>query len=234
MTRGEEDCVIEPLSPLRRVIAARMVEAKQTIPHFRVHATIETGALQSLRETLRAKGECPSMNAFVVKACACALTDVRELNIQWDEQAIRHFDDADISIVTAVPGGLTTPILRQANRKSIWEIAEEAKELAARALRQDLKMSEIFGGTFSVSNLGMFGAEQFDAIINPPQCAILAVGGLQQRYLPDEADQPRLTSVIICTLSVDHRAIDGATAASFMCSLRGRLEEPISLFGSSQ
>nr|WP_198148650.1 2-oxo acid dehydrogenase subunit E2 [Sphingomonas sp. Y57] len=225
-----DDHELAPLTPLRRIIAARMAEATRTIPHFRLTAAIELDALLALREAIGAqRGNAPSVNAFIVKACGLSLVEVPELNIQWADDGIRSYADAHIAIVTAVSGGLSTPIVAQANRKSVWEIAEETRALAARAARQELTMAEIMGGTFSISNLGMFGVEQFDAIINAPQCAILAVGAARPQLLPDAAGAPRLARLLSCTLSVDHRAIDGTTAAAFLQALRARLEAPACL-----
>lgn len=219
---------IVPLSPIRKIIAARMVEAKQTIPHFRLSAEIEVDALIALRGALTAAdGLGISLNALIIKACAAALIDVPAVNLQWAGDAIHQYRTADISIVTALPGGgLSTPILRDAQAKSVQDIASEVKVLTKRAGDNALKMDEVFGGSFSISNLGMFGVEAFDAIINPPQCAILAIASTRRRLLPSEAGEVRAAMVLPVTLSVDHRAIDGAAGASFLNALRKRIEEP--------
>jgi pyruvate dehydrogenase E2 component (dihydrolipoamide acetyltransferase) len=218
-----------PLTPLRKVIAARMTEAKQTIPHFRLVADLEVDALLELRRDLRAAHpeRDLSINDLLIKACAMALIDSPALNIQWVEGELRQYRTADISIVTALEGGLSTPILRSAETKSVWEIAREVRELGARAACNALKLDEVFGGTFSISNLGMYGVDQFDAIINPPQCAILAVGRARPRYVPMHGGGARSATQMRVTLSVDHRAVDGVTAAKFLSALRERIEHPV-------
>jgi pyruvate dehydrogenase E2 component (dihydrolipoamide acetyltransferase) len=223
---------VVPFSPLRKVIAARMVEAKRTIPHFRLVSDIEVDELLALRATLNAERPQAkvSLNDCLVKACASALLEHPALNVQLCDEAIHQYHHADISVIVAVAGGLAAPIIRSADCKSVAEIATEIESLAARAAAGQLRMSEIAGGTFSISNLGAYGVDEFDAIINPPQCAILAVGTAQPRWLVDKAGQPRVAAVMRATLSVDHRAIDGVTAALFMATLRRMLQQPQSLF----
>lgn len=220
------------LTPLRKVIAARMVEAKQTIPHFRLVSDFEMDALLALREqTNAAQSECKvSVNDCLIKACATALIEHPAINIQLLGDEILRYHDADISVVMAVEGGLATPVIRGANRKDVRQIAAAAKELSARAAARQLKMEEILGGSFSISNLGGYGVDQFDAIINPSQCAILAVGRAKPRLLVSEDGETRVARVLRATLSVDHRAIDGATAATFMSTLERILRQPQSLF----
>jgi pyruvate dehydrogenase E2 component (dihydrolipoamide acetyltransferase) len=166
-----EDYLIRPLSPMRKVIAARMSDAKRTIPHFRLMADIEVDALLARRTELRQvrPGVALSLNDLLIKAAAQALMEVPEVNVQWADNELHQFASADISIVTAVEGGLATPIVRKAQLKSIWEIATEVKDLTGRAARNELRMDEIMGGSFSISNLGMYGVDEFDAVINPPQ-----------------------------------------------------------------
>lgn len=223
-----EPYAVIALSPLRKVIAARMVEAKRTIPHFRLAADIELDALLDLRRELREQNTdaALSLNDLLIKACASALIDTPAVNIQWVDGEIHQYRAADISVVTAIEGGLSTPIIRSAESKTIWEISREVKELAARAAKNALKVDEVLGGSFSVSNLGMYGVDQFDAIINPPQCAILAVGSAKPRCLVSPEREVHIATVLRTTLSVDHRAIDGATAAAFLAALRRRLEQP--------
>jgi len=216
-----------PLTSMRKAVAARMTGALRTIPHFRLVAEIEVDALLLLRKQLcEYPHEGISLNALFVKACATALMDVPGVNLQWSDTEVRQYRDADIAIVTALPGGLATPIVRSANMKSIREIARETKLLVKRAAENRLKVDEVCGGSFSISNLGVYGVDQFDAIINPPQCAILAVGRSRPVLLPDTGGRARVANTIMATLSVDHRAIDGATAAGFMEALRGRIEQP--------
>jgi pyruvate dehydrogenase E2 component (dihydrolipoamide acetyltransferase) len=213
---------------MRRVIAARMREAYSTIPHFRASVDIEVDQLLARRNELReANPSMPlSLNDLLVKASALALMDVPEINVQWSDGELHQFLNADISIVVAVKGGLVTPVVRDANGKSIWEISAEIRDLAARAARNELKMDEITGGSFSLSNLGMHGVDDFDAIINPPQCAILAVGSAKPRCLAGRDGQVRVGTVMRATISADHRAIDGVTAARFVSALRTRIEQP--------
>jgi pyruvate dehydrogenase E2 component (dihydrolipoamide acetyltransferase) len=220
---------IIPLTPIRKAIAARMVEAKRTIPHFHLSSDMELDALIELRKELQeAKPEAnPSLNDLLIKACATTLMDAPAINIQWAEKEIHQYRSADISVVTALEGGgLSTPIIRSADSKSIWEISREVKELTARAKQNALKMDEIAGGSFSISNLGMYGIDQFDAIINPPQCAILAVGAAKSRTVVSCERETRVATVLTATLSCDHRAIDGATGAAFLSALRHRIEQP--------
>jgi len=219
---------VAALSPIRRVIAARMTEAKRSIPHFRIVADIEIDALVRLRQELReAKTSEPlSLNDMIVKACANALIENPSINIQWVDNEIRQFRTADISVVIALEDGLSTPIIRSAESKTIWEISRDMRELSSRATRNALKMDEIIGGSFSLSNLGMYDVDQFDAIINPPQCAILAIGAGKPRVIASKGCSTRIATLMRVTLSVDHRAIDGVTAAKFMSALRQRLEAP--------
>jgi pyruvate dehydrogenase E2 component (dihydrolipoamide acetyltransferase) len=218
-----------PLTPLRKVIATRVAEAKRTIPHFRLVADIEVDALLEIRKELQARNLKArlSLNDLLIKATATALMDIPAVNVQWAETEIHQYHNADISVVIALEGGgLSTPIIRSAQTKSIWEISREVKELTTRAARNALKTEDILGGSFSVSNLGMYGVEQFDAIINLPQCAILAVGAAKPRVLTSSERAIRIATVLRATLSVDHRAIDGATGAAFLSALRQRLEQP--------
>jgi pyruvate dehydrogenase E2 component (dihydrolipoamide acetyltransferase) len=217
-----------PLSPLRKAIAARMTEAKRTIPHFRLAAELDVDALLSVRQVLRKHQPDPplSLNDLFIKACAMALTDVPAINIQWADDEIRQYHSADISIVVALAGGLSTPIIRSAETKSVWEISGELQQLASRAAANKLKMTEIAGGSFSISNLGMFDVDEFDAIINPPQCAILALGRAKPRVVVSPEGEMRIATMLRATLSIDHRALDGVTAATFMQALRRRVEQP--------
>ncbi len=219
------------LSPIRRIIATRMAEAKRTIPHFRLSADLAVDPLLELRRILKeSKPDVNlSLNDLLIKASAAALMDVPAINIQWRDNEIHQYQTADISVVIAFSGGLATPIIRRADSKSIWDISRESKELATRAMSNALKMSEIAGGSFTVSNLGMYGVDQFDAIINPPQCAILAVGSAKPRIAVSRDRRARIATLMRVTLSVDHRAIDGATGAAFLSALRTHVESPAHL-----
>lgn len=213
---------------MRKVIAARMTESKRSIPHFRILAEVEIDALLLLREKLR-KRIAPdplSLNDLLIKACATALIVHPAVNVQWVDNEIRQFRTADVSVVIALEDGLSTPIIRGAESKSIGDIAREIRDLSSRAASNALKMDDIVGGSFCLSNLGMYDVDQFDAIINPPQCAILAVGTGKPRVLVSNEQGTRIATVLRITLSVDHRAIDGVAAAKFMSTLKQRLESP--------
>lgn len=216
------------LSPLRRAIANRMAEATRTIPHFRLVSEIEIDALVEWRRRLQSRETAagPSLNDIFIKACGAALMDMPAVNSQWMDGEIHQYPSADIAVVTAIEGGLATPIVRGVEAKSVWEISREVQELTTRAARNGLKLSEVFGGSFSISNLGMYGIDQFDAIINPPQCAMLAVGRAKRQLVIAADGTSRVATVLRATLSVDHRALDGGTAAQFLAALRRHMEEP--------
>lgn len=219
----------QPLSAMRRTIASRLQESKRNAPHFRLVSEVDLTRLQALRREVNSA--LPSLkvtlNDLLVKACAQALMSVPEMNVQYDEasQTIRRFHTADIAIAVALPGGLYTPILREANRKTVGVISRQLHELVTRTKAGTLKAEDFQGGTFCISNLGMFGIRQFDAIINPPQCAILAVGAAESRAVVHEGQivaRERLT----LSLSCDHRVIDGAVGATFMQHLQRAIETP--------
>jgi len=220
-----------PLSPLRKVIAARMSEAKRTIPHFRLVADMELDALLTSRAHANEGTDVKiSVNDCLIKACATTLIAHPRINSQFVDSVEHRYRQADISIVVAVDGGLSTPVIRQADKKTVREIAAEAKDLATRAAAGQLKMAEITGGSFSISNLGGYDVEQFDAIINAPQCAILALGRAKPRPVVGTSRELRVATVLRATLSVDHRVIDGTTGAAFLSSLRQAVENPQAIF----
>lgn len=222
----------QPMAGMRKTIAARLQSSKQTAPHFRVQVDAAIDDLLALRKTLNDSNPQArvSVNDMIIKACACALLKVPAVNVQFDGDTVRQFRDADIAVAVALDDGLITPIVRRANKKGLIEISNEVRDLATRAKLGRLAPEEFQGGTFSVSNLGMFGVKQFDAIINPPQGAILAIGAAEQRpLLKGEAWVP--VSVVSLSLSSDHRIIDGAVAARFMSALRGFLEQPGTMLG---
>jgi pyruvate dehydrogenase E2 component (dihydrolipoamide acetyltransferase) len=230
----DEAYAVVPLSPLRKVIARRMSEAQQTIPHFRLVAELDVGPLLEARESansLHATARV-SINDCLIRACALALPEHPAINSQFVDDALRHYRDADISVIVSVGGGLATPVIRAANRKSVWAIADEAQSLAKRAAAGQLKMQEIVGGSFSVSNLGAYDVDQFDAIINPPQCAILALGRAMPRASVAGDGQIGVAQVLRATLSVDHRAVDGVAAAEFLNTLRRIVEQPRQVFAT--
>lgn len=224
----DEGYTVTALSPMRKAIAARMTEATRTIPHFRLAADIEVDALIGVRQELHRRDASVSisLNDILIKACAAALMDNPAINIQWVEGEIHQYHTADISVVMAINGGLSTPIIRSAESKTIWEISNEVKSLAARAAKNALKMNEIVGGSFSLSNLGMYGVDQFDAIVNPPQCAILAIGCAKPRCVVSQQGAVNIANVTRVTLSADHRAIDGVVGAQFLSAVRHHVEQP--------
>ncbi len=222
----------QALTGMRKTIASRLQASKQTAPHFRVQIDAALTQLLALRKTLNESHPEAriSVNDCLVKATACALTRVPEVNVQFDGDTVRYFRDADISVAVALDDGLITPIVRSANSKGLVEISNEIRDLATRAKLGRLSTEEFQGGTFSISNLGMYGIKQFDAIINPPQCAILAVGAAEQRPVFKDG-QWQSEPVVSLSLSSDHRIIDGAIAATFMKTLQGFLENPGTMLG---
>jgi len=214
---------ILPMSSMRRTIARRLTEAKQQIPHFYVRRRVRADRLLALRAAVQ--GQRPSINDYLIKACALALMEVPQVNIQVHGQEIHRFGNADIAVAVATEKGLVTPIVRAADDLSVAQIAEAMTGLAQRARSGKLKTEEFSGGSFSLSNLGGFGVEQFDAIINPPQGAILAVGTARPEPIDDDG-AIRIVPVLHLSLSCDHRAIDGADAGRFMAALARLIEAP--------
>ncbi len=225
-----------PHTSIRKVIARRLTEAKSTIPHFYVSMDIDVGELVSLMDKLNAKSpprEHPdwyfiTINDLIIKASALTLRRLPATNAAWTDDGMAVFEDVDISVAVSIPDGLITPIVKRADQKGLLTISREMKDLAARARAGKLKPDEFQGGGFSISNMGMFGVTQFNAIINPPQAAILAVGAASKRAVVRD-DQLAIATVMTCTLSVDHRVIDGALGASWMKTFKQILEDPLSL-----
>lgn len=217
------DVDVLPMSSMRRTIARRLTEAKQQIPHFYVRRRVRADRLLALRASLGP--EKPSVNDFIVKACALALLEVPAVNVQVHGNEIHRFGSADISVAVATEKGLVTPIVFGADDLSVAEIGGVMKGLAQRARTGKLKPEEFTGGSFSLSNLGGFGVEQFDAIINPPQGAILAVGTARPEPIDDDG-AIRIVPVLHLSLSCDHRAIDGADGGRFMAALANLIENP--------
>lgn len=216
---------------VRKVIARRLLEAKQTIPHFYLTVDCVIDKLLALRKDLNGREGADyklSVNDFVIKACAVAMRKVPMANASWTEEAIRLYDNVDVSVAVATDGGLITPIIRKADQKGLLSISNEMKDLAARARDNKLKPEEFQGGGFSISNLGMYGIKEFSAIINPPQVAILAVGAGEQRPIVKDGALA-IGTVMSCTLSCDHRVVDGAVGAEFLQALKPLIEDPISL-----
>jgi len=218
-----------PHSGMRRTIARRLTESKSTIPHFYLSVDCRMDRLMSLRSDINtAMPRKISVNDFIVRAVAVALREVPQANVGWTENAMRQYTQADIAVAVSTDFGLITPIVRAADRESLSIISQEIADLAARARASQLRPDEYQGGSFSVSNLGMFGVSEFSAIINPPQAAILAVGMTQQVPVVEDG-AVKIASVMRCTLSVDHRAIDGALAAQWLAAFKRLLENPLSM-----
>lgn len=214
---------------MRASIAKRLLESKQTIPHYRVRMDINIDTLTARRKQLSASsGSRITLNDMLVRAAGLALVKHPNVNAQLHGEEIRQFPHADISLAVATDGGLITPIVRGADLKSLNEISALSAQLAERARTGSLTRDEITGGTFTISNLGMFGVDQFDAIINPPQVAILAVGAATERVIA-RGGVPAVASILTVTLSADHRVVDGAVGAAFLASLRDLLQSPETL-----
>lgn len=222
---------IVPMDKIRKVVARRLTESKQTIPHFYLRMNVRVDELLALRKTANlVLGAKASINDYLVKAVAIALVRNPAVNIQVLGDAIHHFPHADVSVAVASPKGLVTPIVRSADLMRIDQLAAATRALIDKAQAGKLGYEDMDGGTFSVSNLGMFGIDQFDAIINPPQGAILAVGAIQRVWAEGPDGAGRFESRLGLALSCDHRAIDGAAGAEFMATLRGLIEAPEGLF----
>ncbi|MGA8382533.1 MAG: pyruvate dehydrogenase complex dihydrolipoamide acetyltransferase [Stellaceae bacterium] len=219
-----------PLSAMRRVIARRLTESKQTVPHFYLTSDCEIDALLKVRTELNRKSDAYriSLNDFVIRAAAIALRQVPAANASWSDEAILLWDSVDIAVAVALDDGLITPIVKQADRKGLAAIAAETKDLAARARTGKLKLEEFQGGTFSISNLGMYGVREFAAVINPPHGGILAVGAGEQRAVVKDGALA-VATVMSCTLSCDHRAVDGAVGAQFLAAFKKLVEDPLTM-----
>lgn len=217
------------LSNMRKVIAKRLSESKQSIPHFYLTIRCEIDNLLAVRSEVnqsREKDQRLSVNDFVIKALALALISTEDANVMWLGESIRQFNTVDLSVAVAIDGGLVTPIIKNAELKTLSQISAEMKDLANRAREGKLKPEEFQGGTFSLSNLGMYGIDEFGAIINPPQAGILAVGaGVEQPVVKD--GQIKIANIMTATISVDHRAIDGAVAAKLLGNFKNFIENPI-------
>lgn len=221
----------EPHDAMRLTIARRLLESKQTVPHFYVAADCSIDALLALRAQLNGGNGAAklSINDFVIKAMAIALRQVPDANVTFCDDAMLRHRQVDIGVAVAIPGGLLTPIVRNADSKTITAISAEVRELADRAKNRRLRPEEYTGGTASVSNLGMYGVQDFTAIINPPQSTILAVGAAERRLVPDDEGSSHVATIMRVTLSADHRAVDGATAAQLVGAFRRLVENPMTM-----
>jgi pyruvate dehydrogenase E2 component (dihydrolipoamide acetyltransferase) len=220
-----------PLDGMRRTIAARLTEAKQTIPHFYLRREVRLDALMAFRETLNkqleGRGVKLSVNDFIIKACAMALQAVPNANAVWAGDRMLRLKPSDVAVAVAVEGGLFTPVLRDADKKSLSALSAEMKDLAGRAKTKKLAPHEYQGGSFAISNLGMMGIENFDAVINPPHGSILAVGAGIKKPVVLGDGTIGVATVMSMTLSVDHRVIDGALGAEFLKAVIEALENPM-------
>jgi pyruvate dehydrogenase E2 component (dihydrolipoamide acetyltransferase) len=223
-----------PLVGVRRTIAERMTRSYQTVPHTTFTVRVDTGAFEEVRARLNAGVEAAggrriSVTAFLVRAVGWALEHHPWLNSTLANDEVRLLREINVGVAVALPEGLIVPVVHGADHKGVAEIAVELDDLTTRAREGRLLPADVAGGTFTVSNLGPFGIEQFTAIINPPQAAILAVGAIQREIVAGEGDRILVRPVMRLTLSADHRIVDGAVAASFLSDLRRVLEEPILL-----
>ncbi|OUS08392.1 pyruvate dehydrogenase complex dihydrolipoamide acetyltransferase [Rhodobacterales bacterium 52_120_T64] len=221
------------LDGMRKIIAARLTEAKQTVPHFYLRRDIHLDALLAFRsklnKTLESKGVKISVNDFIIKASALALQDVPECNAVWAGDRILKLAPSDVAVAVAIEGGLFTPVLRDSHIKTLSALSAEMKDLAGRAKARKLMPQEYQGGSFAISNLGMMGIDNFDAVINPPQASILAVGAGAKKPVVNADGELGVATVMSVTLSVDHRVIDGALGATFLAAIKGYLEDPLSM-----
>jgi pyruvate dehydrogenase E2 component (dihydrolipoamide acetyltransferase) len=220
-----------PHTSMRKTIARRLTESKQQVPHFYLTVDCEIDELLRVRKEINARvpeGVKVSVNDFVIKAIAAALRRVPDANASWTEEGVRRYNMVDVSVAVAIPGGLITPVVRDADKKGFAAISAEMQDFAKRARDGMLKPDEYSGGTISISNLGMFGIKQFDAVINPPQGAILAVGAGEQRPVVKDG-QLAVATVMSCTISCDHRVVDGALGAELLQAFKNVIEFPAAM-----
>lgn len=230
---ADRDFAEVPLDGMRRTIAARLTEAKQTIPHFYLRRDVEIDALMEFRaelnHALHGRGVKLSVNDFIIKACAMALQQVPDCNAVWAGDRILKLKPSDVAVAVAIEGGLFTPVLKDADKKSLSALSAEMKDLAGRAKSKKLAPHEYQGGSFAISNLGMMGIENFDAVINPPHGSILAVGAGIKKPVVKADGTIGVATVMSMTLSVDHRVIDGALGATFLKAVVEALENPMAM-----
>jgi len=222
----------KPLSPMRRTIARRMSESKQQSPHFYVTMDVDMAAAMALRKQLNQlvpEEEKISVNDLIVKACALGLREFPKINASFAGDEIHIHNRINIGVAVALETGLITTVIKDCDRKSLAEVSREAGQLIDRARQGRMSADDMIGGTFTVSNLGMYGVEDFVAIINPPQAAILAVGGVRRTPVVDDHGQLIVGTRMKITISADHRVTDGVEAASFLRTVKGVLEEPVRL-----
>lgn len=218
---------IIPLSPMRRIVGQRMTQSKQRAPHFYISMEVDMTGVRQLRAIAKEGGDesIPSINDYILHACARALRTFPSLNSSFTEQGIEQHSDINLGVAVALEEGLVVPVIRNADQMSLIELAQQSRQLADKAQNKKLFPLDYEGGTFTVSNLGMLGVDSFTAIINPPQAAILAVGRVAQRIVADDG-MVAIKSMMTATLSADHRVVDGAIAARFLRELKQLLEQP--------
>jgi pyruvate dehydrogenase E2 component (dihydrolipoamide acetyltransferase) len=215
-----------PLSPMRRIVGQRMTQSKQSAPHFYLSMDIDMTRVVKVRTELKERGSdaIPSINDFILLACARALKDFPSMNSSYTEQGIKVHPDINIGMAVALEEGLVVPVIRNADQLTLTQLAQKSRELADKAQTKKLFPLDYEGGTFTVSNLGMLGVDSFIAIINPPQCAILATGRVAPRVIADKVGM-MIRPMMTATLSADHRVVDGAIAARFLQAVKRQLEK---------
>ena len=222
-----------PHDGMRRIVAQRMVQSKSTVPHFYLRMECRLDNLLAARERMNASSPKAgprafklSVNDFVIKAWALALQQVPAANASWTDGGMLRHKYSDVGVAVAVEGGLFTPVIRHAEVKSLSEISNEMKDLAERARKRRLAPHEYQGGTTAISNLGMFGVSSFEAILNPPQATIVAIGAGEKKVVP-VGDKMEIATIMTATLSCDHRAVDGALGAELLAAFRTLIEDPV-------
>lgn len=226
--RNSKEYEIEPHTNIRRIIATRLVESKQTIPHFYLNIECVLDKLLDIRSDINSAEDAKhkiSVNDMIIKAASLSLRDVPDANASWDDSGILFYKNVDISVAVAIDGGLITPVIRNADQKTLFNLSTEMKSLATKAKDNKLKPEEFQGGGFTISNLGMYGIRRFSAIINPPQSCIMAVGeGVKRAVVED--NEIRIKTIMDITLSCDHRVVDGAVGAKFLAAFKKYIEHP--------
>jgi len=230
VSRNPEEYRLAPNNNIRKIIAKRLLESKQTVPHFYLSIECNVDKLLDMREDINKsfaedKSSRISVNDFIILAVAKALQEVPSANASWGEDAIRYYNNVDISVAVAIENGLVTPIVKNANQKNIIELSREMKELIKKAKDNKLTPEEFQGGGFTISNLGMYGIKNFNAIINPPQSCIMGVGSSSKRTIVKN-DQISIATIMDITLSADHRVVDGAVGAEFLAAFKKFIESP--------
>lgn len=227
---GEPAYDLVPHTTMRKVIAQRLTQSKQTVPHFYLTIDCHIDRLLEIRKELNARADDfkLSVNDMIIRAVGLSLRKVPDANASWSDEGVRRYKSADVAVAVAIEGGLITPVVRQADDKGLRDISVEMKGLATKARDGKLMPEEYQGGTFSISNLGMFGIREFAAVINPPQGCILAVGAGEQRPVVKDGALA-VATVMTCTLSVDHRVVDGAVGAAFLAAFKALVEDPLTM-----